>query len=120
MEIFAIRCVAYRCFAHPQDAPGAVSTHLLGSCIYGFGIARQLHYTFGWKAHGDGGADANFALQIQAKGSRSALLELDHPYATLSQNLGRSILASSQNFSSSCRDRVASLFMSIEHAFSLF
>ncbi len=47
------------------QAPGAVSTHLLGICIYGFSIARQLYYTFGWKAHGDGGADANFALQVQ-------------------------------------------------------
>ncbi len=56
---------AYRCFAHLEDAHGAVSTHLLGGCIYGFGIARQLYYTFGWKAHGDGGADTDFALQVQ-------------------------------------------------------
>ncbi len=44
---------------------GVASTHLFDSCIYGFGIARQLYNTFGWKAHGDSGPDANFTLQVQ-------------------------------------------------------
>jgi hypothetical protein len=41
------------------------STRLSGSRTYGFGIAWRLHNALGWKAHGDGGAEVDFALQIQ-------------------------------------------------------
>ena len=44
---------------------GVASTRLFGNCTYGFGVARQLYYSFCRKAHGDGGTDANFALKIQ-------------------------------------------------------
>ena len=65
MGFLAIRCVPYGYFSLPQDTPAAVSTRFFGGCIYGFGISRQFYYTFGRKTHRDGGADANFALQIQ-------------------------------------------------------
>ncbi len=65
MGFIAISCVAFRCFVHQHDASSGVSTHLLGSSIYDFGLARQYHYTFGWKSHSNCGAGTNFALQIQ-------------------------------------------------------
>ena len=52
-------------FSHPQDAPAQVLTHLFGNRIYGVRIAQQLYYTFGGKAHGNGGADPDITLQIQ-------------------------------------------------------
>ncbi len=44
---------------------GVTSTRLPVSCTYGFGVARRTYDALCWKAQGDSGADADFALQIQ-------------------------------------------------------
>jgi hypothetical protein len=50
---------------HPEKRLGVASSHLPVSCTYGFGVARRAYDALVWKTHGDGSADANFALQIQ-------------------------------------------------------
>jgi hypothetical protein len=49
----------------PEMHLGVTSTCIPVSCTDGFGVARQTYDALGRKTHGDGGADADFALQIQ-------------------------------------------------------
>ena len=44
---------------------GVASTRHPARCTYGFGVARRMYDALCRKAHGDRGADADFALQIQ-------------------------------------------------------
>jgi hypothetical protein len=43
-------------------ARGVDSTRLHGACVHGFGNTLHLYHAFRRKAHGDGGADADFGF----------------------------------------------------------
>ena len=49
----------------PEIYQSVASTRLPRKCMFGFGVAWRMCDALCWKAHGDGCADADFALQIQ-------------------------------------------------------
>ena len=69
-DIWEMRSVSVRHagngdFTYPRKAPGVASARFPVSSIYGFGVGRRAYDAFGWKAHGDRGADTDLTLQVQ-------------------------------------------------------